>query len=83
MARQDRIALPPRRSSLGLAEIREGVVDALLAAAEEHDRDEDEIICPANVAVVLTRGRYDGEVVDLYLLTAEGYRFKVTVEEAS
>lgn len=69
---------------LGLTEIREGVYDALMAAAEEHDRDSYEIICPAIVDHIASDGRFDAAIGEhaLYITTVSGRRFKVSIEEA-
>lgn len=57
-----------------------GVREALDAAAEEHDRDGYEIVCPASVRDVQTVVEQDGDRV--ILVTADdGKRFRIRVEE--
>lgn len=58
-----------------LDRIRHGVYDALAAAAEEHDRDDDEIIAPAHVSsVTMAHGQGNVEV-----RTTDGDIFVVSV----
>lgn len=64
--------------TLSTNEVRRGVCDALQAAAEERDRNDDEVIAPVNVIAVSERA--DGGTT---LHLRDGRRFLVTVTEVT
>lgn len=66
-----------------LSTFRQGLGDALMAAAEEHDRDADEILSPATVASVEVPTNYGSTDWALTVRTKDGRTFRVSaVEEA-
>lgn len=66
-----------------LSAFRQGLGEALMAAAEEHDRDEDEIISPATVESVLVRSDYGSSDWNLTVRTKDGRTFRVDAVEVA
>jgi hypothetical protein len=65
---------------------RAGLEQAIRAASEEHDRDEDEVLCPRNVTLVHVAGTYAGGGTNdwkLEVRTSSGETFVVTAQKVA
>lgn len=67
--------------TLDLSTFRQGLGDVLMAAAEEHDRDEDEILSPASLRDVSVPQNFGSNGWAATVRAKDGRRFRVTAVE--